>query len=180
MNDLVNKRFGDLVVISYGGRPFNKYVSYWLCKCDCGKETNVRQSHLLNGNTKSCGCRHNRKGKDSPFFKGIGELPLDYFSVLRRNSKGGKRKPKEFSITMNYIWQLFLNQNRKCALSGIEIGFGNPQTASLDRIDSSKGYVNQNVQWVHKDINIMKNDLDTKTFLRYCFLVNENQSGRNR
>ena len=29
---------------------------YWLCKCQCGKETVVEESHLKNGHTKSCGC----------------------------------------------------------------------------------------------------------------------------
>ena len=41
-------------------------------------------------------------------------------------------------------------------------------TASLDRIDSSKGYVIGNVQWVHKDINIMKNKFDNQYFIDMC------------
>src|SRR5699024_11269821 len=28
----------------------------WLCKCECGKYTEVRISKLLKGNTRSCGC----------------------------------------------------------------------------------------------------------------------------
>lgn len=33
------------------------------------------------------------------------------------------------------------------------------QTASLDRIDSSKGYTIDNVWWIHKQLNWMKWDL---------------------
>jgi hypothetical protein len=138
--------------------------------------------------------KRKRRGKDSPFFKGYGEIPMDVFSIIRRGAKGGgkfNRKRKEFNITIKYLWNIFLKQNRKCALTGLEIGFEgtgmenkckktNKRTASLDRINSNKGYVKGNVQWLHKDINIMKNDLDTKTFLRYCSLVNENKSKRNR
>ena len=29
---------------------------YWLCRCDCGKEKTVEESHLKTGHTKSCGC----------------------------------------------------------------------------------------------------------------------------
>jgi hypothetical protein len=44
-------------------------------------------------------------------------------------------------------------------------------TASLDRIDSSKGYIEGNLQWVHKDVNIMKMDLSQVEFIDYCVKV---------
>ena len=37
-------------------------------------------------------------------------------------------------------------------------------TASLDRIDSTKGYVRGNIQWVHKDINWFKRDYPKISF----------------
>lgn len=168
---------------------------YWKCICNCGNETEVDYYHLINGNTKSCGCLHKRKGKNSPFFRGCGELPLDVFSVAKRNAAGGgkfNRKPKEFTITIEQAWEQFLKQNRRCALTGLELSFGEgPQreqkysktstkTASLDRIDSTKGYVVGNIQWVHKNVNIMKNDLDSETFFYYCSLIHENRTRKNR
>ena len=39
-------------------------------------------------------------------------------------------------------------------------------TASLDRIDSKKGYTIDNIQWVHKDVNKMKMDLQEEDFFR--------------
>ena len=48
------------------------------------------------------------------------------------------------------------------------------QKISDSMIDSTKGYIVGNIQWVHKDINIMKNDLDLDSFIYYCRLVNEN------
>ena len=44
-------------------------------------------------------------------------------------------------------------------------------TASLDRIDSSKGYVKGNIQWVHIAINFMKHSLPEEEFVRWCCLV---------
>ena len=41
------------------GQRFGRNVSTktaWLCRCDCGKETVVGQTLLLDGRTKSCGC----------------------------------------------------------------------------------------------------------------------------
>lgn len=56
--DLTNKRFGKLIVIKRVPIPENghKNNSYWLCKCDCGKEKVVKGVSLKNSNTKSCGC----------------------------------------------------------------------------------------------------------------------------
>ena len=47
-------------------------------------------------------------------------------------------------------------------------------TASLDRINSKKGYVEGNIQWVHKDINMMKHCLETSDFIKWCEKINEN------
>lgn len=41
-------------------------------------------------------------------------------------------------------------------------------TASLDRIDSNRGYTQDNVQWVHKDVNKMKMDLNQQIFVELC------------
>ena len=44
-------------------------------------------------------------------------------------------------------------------------------TASLDRIDSNKGYVEGNVQWVHVDVNYMKLDYDQDYYINICRLI---------
>lgn len=47
-------------------------------------------------------------------------------------------------------------------------------TASLDRIDSSKPYVKDNVQWVHKVVNNMKWDFDQNEFIEWCKIIASN------
>lgn len=62
-------------------------------------------------------------------------------------------------------------------MSGLLIHFGNKtekQTASLDRIDSTKGYIESNVQWLHKDINNIKQDYSVNELLAYCKLIINN------
>jgi len=41
-------------------------------------------------------------------------------------------------------------------------------TASLDRIDSTKGYTLDNIQWVHKTLNRLKMNLDNQEFIEWC------------
>lgn len=43
----------------------------------------------------------------------------------------------------------------------------------LDRIDSSKGYIEGNVQWVHKDVNMMKQNYSQKYFIEMCKKIYE-------
>lgn len=63
--DLTGQRIGRLTVIK---RIEDKIVGsreavQWFCKCDCGRETKVLASNLLNGNTQSCGlCKENSHG----------------------------------------------------------------------------------------------------------------------
>jgi hypothetical protein len=46
--------------------------------------------------------------------------------------------------------------------------------ASLDRIDSKKGYVEGNVHWVHKDVNMMKRNFTEEYFINLCETVYKN------
>jgi hypothetical protein len=85
-----------------------------------------------------------------------------------------------FEIDAAYIEELFKKQNGKCAISGLPIEMNwkmlNP-TASLDRIESHRGYVKGNVQWVHKVVNIMKSNHDEAYFIAMCKKVAEYRGG---
>lgn len=105
-------------------------------------------------------------------------------SIFNRIKASAKRRDLNFSITKSFIDELFIEQGEKCALSGVNIvlpkdytelstGVG---TASLDRIDSSKGYEKGNVQWVHKTINIMKQSLSDQELIEWCSLVCNHRS----
>lgn len=95
-----------------------------------------------------------------------------------------KKKGFDIDVDWEYAWELMHRQGFRCALSGIPInidikpGSEMPEgkcsrsfTASLDRIDSSLGYIAGNIQWVHKTINLMKNVLDQADFIYWCKLV---------
>ena len=177
MNDLINKKFGLLTVIEYAGKAKSRGKTIWKCKCECGTVKNIQDNHLKSGNTKSCGCLHARKGKSSPFFKGYGDIPLTFYTRIKHACEKPQkyRDKKEFLVSIEYLWELYIKQNKKCAISGVEIAFNERQgsrgrccSASLDRIDSSKGYIEGNVQWVHKTVNIMKNKTEMNDFLSWC------------
>ena len=51
--DITGQKFGKLTAIDY---EIKNSKAYWKCRCDCGNETIVANSNLINGHTTSCGC----------------------------------------------------------------------------------------------------------------------------
>lgn len=57
--NLVGQRFGKLIVLEKDEKiSKEKGHTYWRCKCDCGRERSVYHTHLISGDTSSCGCLH--------------------------------------------------------------------------------------------------------------------------
>lgn len=52
---MIGRQFGYLTIIREVKREGSRR-RYWLCRCDCGNEKVVEESHLKDGHTKSCGC----------------------------------------------------------------------------------------------------------------------------
>lgn len=174
--NLIGKKFGNLIPLKLKSDSRKSYI----CRCElCGNTDVIAfESRLISGKKIHCGCgfKSHEKGNNNPNFKGYEEISGSFYNRFKLNAQ---YRNIEFSITIKYLWDLFLKQNKKCALSKINLKF--PLTVkfkdgniSLDRIDSSKGYVEGNVQWVHKDINYMKQDLDQNQFINYCKLISQN------
>lgn len=164
---IIGSRFNKVVITGVSDNPPEKKKLFFNYICDCGKEGRVRSDSLKH--IKSCGCESPQR------FQGYKDISKSYWSLVKRNAK--KRK-LEFDITFEYVWSLYEKQYRKCALSGLPIVFNysfgskrKQQTASIDRIDSSKGYVNDNIQICHIDINMMKQDFNNDYFINLCKLV---------
>jgi hypothetical protein len=133
-------------------------------RCDCGKIQTCYGSRL--NKIQSCGCHVLDKIRT-----GYKDISGTYWNSIK---VGAISRNFTFTISIEEVWNLFIKQNKKCALSGIEISFYKSrnkyqkQTASLDRKDSTKGYTVDNIQWVHKEINRMKGKLSDENFIEWC------------
>lgn len=159
------ERVDSLVIVELVYLKLNRAT--YKCQCDCGNVVFKKPSQLINNVKNNCGkCKIKFSGK------GFNELSGTFFYRIKRNAE---KRGLPFEISPQDIWDLFEKQKRRCALSDLEIEFHvrskEPSTASLDRIDSKKGYTIDNVQWVHKDINTIKWDLSQEDFIKYCKLV---------
>ena len=167
-NVVIGQFFGDWCVIDDLPVKNQKGYYFYKCKCVCGTERLVVNSNLKKGISTNCGCKI--KGKPAHNFQGIGDLSQKYF---RRLEKGALNRNIIFEIDKEYSYSLFKG---KCSISGLDITLNrdvSKQTASLDRIDSSKGYIPGNIQWIHKDVNLMKNKFSQEYFLKICNLITE-------
>ena len=106
--------------------------------------------------------KHNKERMKNNKYSKKGE-----FSYVLRNAR---KRDKEFNLTDEHLQQMWEKQNGKCAYTNIDLIKPNwhtrrkPDNGSLDRIDSSKGYFANNVQWVAYSINLAKNDFPDDVF----------------
>jgi len=159
----VGKQYGQWQVISDTIKRSTNRKTYWEVRCKCGKETFRSAETLIKGTSKSCkSC-----SKTSTYHTFA-------YSYLKRIKSRAEKIKVDFDLTVEYLWDLYEMQDAACALSGLHIRFSNSwasladQTCSLDRIDSTKGYIQGNVQWVHKDINFMKHTFGQNYFIEMC------------
>jgi hypothetical protein len=150
---------------------------FWLCECECGTTSNVRATHLLKNQSKSC---FKCSVKPKPYEKDKMPDP-----VWNRILSGAKIRNIQIHLTQDEAYDVFVKQNKKCKLSGMEIQFPSngseykTATASLDRIDSKMPYTKDNIQWVHKHINVMKNVFTQNCFIDFCKKVAETANTRD-
>jgi len=176
---MVGKKFNKLTCVQEVEKPEGIiWGCYYLFKCDCGKDHVASGSNVRKGIVRNCKeCTPH--GSDSPFWKGYGGISRTWWNVHIIKNRGSRNKnyaeKYKVEVTIEQGWELFVSQGRKCALSGQELYFPSRQklkgTASLDRINSDVGYIMGNVQWVHKDMQYMKNTKLNSDFIRLCKLV---------
>lgn len=176
--DLTGQTFGRLTVLEVRDDMKKCYKNRsirWKCRCSCGEVTTVSSNALRTNDIVSCGCYHREIELSKKKNRGFGEVPDRYWGEVKN---GAKRRKLSVDITAEDAHIVFLKQDRKCALSGEPIFFGKHNgkrlaggTASLDRIDSSRGYCVDNIQWLHVDINRMKLAYANEYFVQTCIKI---------
>lgn len=187
-HDLSGQTFGYIHVIQMVQDKQMCPKGHWLALCECklcGKQNHkVRPEALRRGMTTTCGCGRSQyekiSGKNHIAFKGHEDIRGKTLSTIKKRAE---RRDYSFDLEAEWLWELYLSQNKKCALSGQPIWFragkSSQTNASLDRIDSNQGYTKNNVQWVLKDVNIMKNTFEMEHFLKLCVAIANNQKEIN-
>jgi hypothetical protein len=102
--------------------------------------------------------------------------------MLKQKIKFGKSRCLkmnwDFNIDLEYMLQIFKKQKGFCFYSGELLSWkpNHKNVLSIDRIDSGKGYVKDNVVLCIWDINRMKQELEVNRFIEICNIVAKNNS----
>lgn len=148
------------------GPIYQNHTAYYKVRCDCGKELLKLPIEILNpnGDFQCASCAQKENKIESMIANGmVGDLALTQYTRLK---KSAEKRNYEFSVSIKYLWDLFQEQKQICAITGDYIP--NIKEASLDRIDSSKGYIEGNVQWVTQQANLSKHIMTMKQLYEFC------------
>jgi hypothetical protein len=162
----IGKHYDNIKVIKYlYVNPNGNKV--WECLCDCGRILKKKTYEIMKNGRKKCKC---------DLAKYPGSVSGKIFGSIRRRAK---KKGIEFTITLEFIEELLKKQNYLCNLSDDPIyidtrkinGVRQKTNASLDRIDSSRGYTPDNVQWLKIKVNLMKWGFTQDDYIETCLKV---------
>ena len=150
-----------------GGPKTNEYnCLVWECQCDCGTIRWMPGNELTNPNMsiQCIKCAAKERGeKQAKKKKKIGDLKLTRYTKLQRSAE---KRGIEFNVTMQELWDLYEKQSGKCAITGDSLP--NIEEASLDRIDSNKGYYVGNIQWTTYQANVSKHLMSMNELYTFC------------
>ncbi|PFP30237.1 AP2 domain-containing protein [Bacillus sp. AFS073361] len=152
LNDLTDKKFGRLSVLSRAGTNKSK-KPIWECLCDCGNVTIVVGAELVKGTTKSCGCL--RKEVTAQRTQTHGMRKTRFYEIWYAMKK---RCRDEHNISYQYYggrgirvcdrWGSFENFKADMYAAYLDHSekHGEKQT-TVDRIDNNKDYTPENTRW---------------------------------
>lgn len=145
----------------------------------CGKEFFIEKRELArkkreNKDKKNVFCSRScassaKKDWRSPFRR-----------IVSRSRKCAKNKQIKFNLDLKYLTDLWFKQKGNCSLSGVGMIIPEerektyPNTGSLDRIDSDKGYIKGNVQWICLSLNYGKYKWPEEDFKNFLTLISLN------
>ena len=188
--DLTGKQSGRLTILGRDLNKEQKYTrphTYWLCKCSCGNVVSVRACNLRNSikgyHTRSCGCLQGEWAAAN------GHLKMLPFSQKPQNDLYGaylgraRRLNLPFELTKQEFLELTKQNCHYCDAPPANIKRDSRYPHNyyiyngIDRIDSSKGYVKNNIVTCCETCNKAKRHLPINVFLDWVKRIYEHVYG---
>ena len=152
-------------------------------KCNgCGKEFEMKKGKYTTRHRENNGVHYCSK---PCFHKHTSKLPFGYF--MDKSKSSSRNGFWNYDIDINFLKELWDKQKGTCPYTNIKMILPKSkrsfrkcrsiEKASLDRIDTTKGYLKGNVEFVCQGINFAKHDYSKEEVLQFVNKIrNTNQS----
>lgn len=142
MQNLVGKQFGKLAVVAFIGRDSRRHAN-WMCRCDCGKTTNVKGYNLKSGGTRSCGCTAVHGGRNTISYNSWVSMKKRCYDERHHSwhNYGGRG----VGVCERWLRGDGTITGFECFLA--DMGKRPDKTYSIDRIDTDGDYTPTNCKW---------------------------------
>lgn len=107
--NLVGETFGYLKVIKKD-KPYRTLkgipMAKWICECKCGNVVSIRQTHLLNKATTSCGCFAKEKAREIHKKINKYEIKEEYVEFYTTNGRAFLVDLQDAEKVKKYYWNI--------------------------------------------------------------------------
>jgi hypothetical protein len=163
--ELIGAKFGRLTVVEL--MPRRGRARVWKCVCECGNEIYVSSGFLRAGYVTSCGCKR-LWHKTAP---GVASQRKLFYSYQRDAQRRRGGSGLEFSLTFDQFKKITSSNCHYCGANPSQVVErltrfnGHYVYNGIDRVDSTKGYIEDNCVPCCKACNWMKNKMTREAFL---------------
>ncbi len=165
IEDLSGKTFSYLKVIKYELRKG------WLCECECGKTSYVKGWSLVNGLTKSCGCKSYILNAKAHLLPDNMSFVNKLYSIYKR---GAESRKLIFNLSLEQVKELTSQNCFYCGSPPIEKSHmkrkyfdNNFKSNGIDRKDNTVGYTPNNSVSCCKICNKAKCNMKYDEFINW-------------
>jgi hypothetical protein len=196
----LGKKYNRLTVLEIKRQPKQKTKA--VCICECGVIKEYALTRVVRGKAKACGCqKYNESMKEKSRDRAYELIRLGVFNrggdhhpkedrewkfihgSIRRSRVMKKLGKDQFNVTIDDLKQVWEKQDGRCKYTGIKLTLPinskntNPDVqykmASVDRIDSSKPYTVDNIQFVSRSANYAKNTMTDEQMINFILDIRE-------
>ena len=160
--DLLNQRFGSLVVTGRSSRKDDGYQVHWDVVCDCGETSTAPGQLLRDGNRVRC------SNKCAPY---VTEMSLNRQLYICK--QGAKTRGLSFELSTEEFRDLIQRNCFYCNEPPSEHANGvlTYKSNGIDRLDNSIGYIKANCVTACASCNLAKGTKSVAEFLKWAVSV---------